>query len=239
MVEPVRRIARWFRHNAKLLVVIVLGLAAIVVAGLYSNSGVFASNAFPVVLGGLALCLSAWQYYRTDLRAADVRILLVNRPTTSSTEAEDQSLGSVSRVLLSHPIVVENIGARPCVVTDIVVTGQLPRENWYRIEANIDGPMQDQLAKSPVVLIPRDPQVLNLSYFLTAAQRQPNGWSNNLPKYLLPLAMTRPRVSVRIIYTAGSETRNPEMDFMLDADEWRAAVEDAAAKAPGTDGNPE
>lgn len=208
-----------------------LGLALLVAS---LTALVVSKDPAPLVVSFLALAVTAFQFWRTDLRGPDVTILLMD--STAVDILAPEAYGGADYVLtVRQPIVVENVGGSPCVLAKFRIDGELIKTSvWGHenlvIEDGLGGPW-DKLR--PEVLDPHQPRLFTAAWSLTALGAPGDGKPLNLRHRVERSGLGAPTRHADLAYSETGTTVRKFVRIAMNETAIRQAVEQLLAVSEG------
>jgi hypothetical protein len=157
----------------------------------------------------VALGISLYNLWRAEWRPARVSALLVDHPTKRVAGNE-----LAVRLQVSHPLVLENTGGRPCVLAGVELAEPwTDGGNWFGVAVSLRD------VAVPTVLRPREPVICRLVFDLAAYGTAPSGLRFDLAAALDALRPEVPRAATVVVTFAGDgRTRHTTINAALNAE---------------------
>lgn len=223
-----RRLRGLARTTAALLVLGVLFVVASVTAVAVSK------DPAPLVISFGALALSAGQFWRTELRGPNIKVLVMDSASvdieTPSTHGQEHYV-----VTVRQPVVVENVGGQPCVLAKFRIDGDLVKvsgwgEEHLEIEDGLGGPWD---RPRPLVLVPREPVLFTARWWLQAMERPVDGKPLNLRDRVTKSGIGLPTRSADLAFSEAGTTIRKYVPVSMNVDAVRNAVEQLVIVSEG------
>lgn len=223
--ERVRRLAR---TTGTVLVVPLLFVVASVTAIAVSK------DPAPLVISFGALAISAVQFWRSELRGPDVKVLVMDSPAVDiekpSTHGQEHYV-----VTVRQPVVIENVGGHPCVLAKFRIDGDLIKvsgwgEEHLMIEDGLGGPWD---RPRPLVLVPREPMLFTATWSLQALEKPVDGKPLNLRDRVTRSGVGVPARHADLAYSEAGTTVQRYVRVAMNESAVRDAVEQLVIVSEG------
>jgi hypothetical protein len=223
-----RRLRRLMRTTATVLsVVVAFGVASLTAIAITDDPA-------PLVISFGALAVSALQFWRVELRGPDITVLVMESASVDILKPSEYG-GEHYLLTVRQPIVIENVGGRPCVLAKFRIPGDLIKLSGWGdehlvIEGGLGGPWD---RPQPVVLDPRTPRLFTAAWTLKVLKDPVDGKPLDLRRRVSRSGIGVPVRHADLAYSETGSTVEKDVRINMNVSAIREAVEQLVVVSEG------